>query len=189
MVKRLPDVVHREPPLRSAAARSVGKVRAVSRTVVLERVAERFANVTLDFDGSVLSTGRHAEGTAVGFNKKKKGARSYYPLFAPWPRPTKCSPCTIDPGNVHDSNGASAFIERCVRTVRESLRSRRACAGSSLACIPSAAPLHLLHLPCCLSVGQLDHVRVHSGRRCPIYWRFAPKTPAMPSLPNLPPTS
>ena len=95
-MKRLPDVVHREPPLRSAAARSVGKVRAVSRTVVLERVAERFANVTLDFDGSVLSTGRHAEGTAVGFNKKKKGARSYYPLFAPWPRRTKCSPCTID---------------------------------------------------------------------------------------------
>ena len=25
------------------------------------------------------------------------------------------------PGNVHDSNGADAFIERCVRTVRESL--------------------------------------------------------------------
>jgi hypothetical protein len=27
----------------------------------------------LDFDGSVQSTGRFAEGTAVGFNKKKKG--------------------------------------------------------------------------------------------------------------------
>jgi hypothetical protein len=33
--------------------------------------------VTLDFDGSVQSTTRWAEGTAVGFNKKKKGARSY----------------------------------------------------------------------------------------------------------------
>jgi hypothetical protein len=29
----------------------------------------------------VQSTKRHAEGTAVGFNKEKKGARSYYPLF------------------------------------------------------------------------------------------------------------
>jgi hypothetical protein len=27
------------------------------------------ARVTLDFDGSVLGTGRYAEGTAVGFNK------------------------------------------------------------------------------------------------------------------------
>ena len=43
--------------------------------------AEGLSRVTLDFDGSVQSTGRHAEGTAVGFNKQKKGARSYYPLF------------------------------------------------------------------------------------------------------------
>ena len=27
------------------------------------------------------STGRHAEGTAVWFNKKKKGQRSYYPFI------------------------------------------------------------------------------------------------------------
>ena len=48
----------------------------------MERLAvEGLSRVTVDFDGSVLSTGRHAEGTAVGFNKKKKGARSYYPLF------------------------------------------------------------------------------------------------------------
>jgi hypothetical protein len=35
----------------------------------------------MDFDGSVLSTKGHAEGSAIGFNKRKKGARSYYPLF------------------------------------------------------------------------------------------------------------
>jgi hypothetical protein len=37
--------------------------------------------VSLDFDGSVLSTHRRAEGVAAGYNKKKKGTRSYYPLF------------------------------------------------------------------------------------------------------------
>jgi predicted AlkP superfamily pyrophosphatase or phosphodiesterase len=48
----------------------------------LERLGEvGLARVTADFDGSVQSTARHAEGTAVGFNKKKKGSRSYYPLF------------------------------------------------------------------------------------------------------------
>ncbi len=121
-VKRLPDVSTVSRSLSSADASSVGKVRAESRTVVIERmVAERFASVTLDFDGSVLSTGRHAEGTAVGFNKKKKGARSYYPLFCTVAQTDQVLDVHHRPGNVHDSNGASAFIERCVRTVRESL--------------------------------------------------------------------
>ena len=42
---------------------------------------EQFPRLTFDFDGSVQSTQGHAEGTAVGFNKSKKGARSYYDLF------------------------------------------------------------------------------------------------------------
>ena len=50
--------------------------------MVLDRVqALELRRLTLDFDGSVIGTGRSAEGTAVGFNKKKKGQRSYYPLF------------------------------------------------------------------------------------------------------------
>lgn len=81
-LKRLPDVSTVSRSLSGADERSVGYVRAESTTVVLDRlVAEGLASVTLDFDGSVLSPGRHAEGTAVGFNKTKKGARSYYPLF------------------------------------------------------------------------------------------------------------
>jgi hypothetical protein len=52
------------------------------RGQVLERLAVLgLPRITLDFDGSVCSTKRHAEGTAVGFNRKKKGLRSYYPLF------------------------------------------------------------------------------------------------------------
>ena len=69
----------------------------------------------------MLSTGRYAEGTAVGFNKTKKGARSYYPLFCTVAQTDQVLDVHHRPGNVHDSNGADAFIERCVRTVRESL--------------------------------------------------------------------
>ena len=48
----------------------------------MERLArEGLSRVTLDYDGSVSGTGRHAGGTAVGFNRKRKGARSYHPLF------------------------------------------------------------------------------------------------------------
>ena len=121
-LKRLPDVSTVSRSLASADAQSVGKVRVESSTVVMERlVAERFASVTLDFDGSVLSTGRHAEGTAVGFNKKKKGARSYYPLFCTVAQTDQVLDVHHRPGNVHDSNGADTFIEHCVRTVRASL--------------------------------------------------------------------
>lgn len=91
-LKRLPDVATVSRALASADERSVEKVPEVSTSMVLERLAqEKLARVTLDFDGSVLSTGRHAEGTAVGFNKKKKGERSYYPWFVPWRRPIRCS--------------------------------------------------------------------------------------------------
>ena len=121
-LKRLPDVSTLSRSLSSADEWSAGNVHAESTTVVLERlVAEGLASVTLDFDGSVLSTGRHAEGTAVRFNKTKKGARSYYPLFCTVAQTDQVLHVHHRPGSVHDSNGADAFIERCVRTVRESL--------------------------------------------------------------------
>ena len=69
----------------------------------------------------MLSTGRHAEGTAVGFNKHKKGARSYYPLFCTVAQTDQVLDVHHRCGNVHDSNGADSFIERCVRNVRARL--------------------------------------------------------------------
>ena len=121
-LKRLPDVSTFSRSLSSADERSVGNVRAESTTVVLERlVVERLASVTLVFNGSVLSTGHHAEGTAVGFNKTNKSARSYYPLFCTVAQTDQVLDVHHRPGNVHDSNGADAFVERCVRALRENL--------------------------------------------------------------------
>jgi len=121
-LKRLPDVSTISRSLGSADEASVEKVRAESRNLVIERLSsEALSRVTLDFDGSVLSTGRHAEGTAVGFNKKKKGARSYYPLFCTVAQTDQVLDVHHRPGNVHDSNGADAFIGDCVHSVRSAL--------------------------------------------------------------------
>ncbi len=121
-LKRLPDVSTISRSLGSADEVSVEKVRGESRNLVIERVAtEGLSRVTLDFDGSVLSTGRHAEGTAVGFNKKKKGARSYYPLFCTVAQTDQVLDVHHRPGNVHDSNGADAFIGHCLHSVRSAL--------------------------------------------------------------------
>ena len=69
----------------------------------------------------MLSTGRHAEGTAVGFNRKKRGARSYYPLFCTVAQTDQVLDVHHRPGNVHDSNGAGAFIGQCLQSVRSAL--------------------------------------------------------------------
>ena len=121
-LKRLPDVATISRALSAVDEEAVAGYRTMSRNLVLDRLeAEQLARVTLDFDGSVLSTGRHAEGTAIGFNKKKKGARSYYPLFCTVAQTAQILDLHHRPGNVHDSNGAKPFIASCVDEVKERL--------------------------------------------------------------------
>ena len=76
-LSRLPDVATVSRVLKEAGARSVENLRRLLRQMVLDRLTSVApARITLDFDGSVQSTKRRAQGTAVGFNKKRKGARS-----------------------------------------------------------------------------------------------------------------
>ena len=74
---RLPDVATICRTLAVMGRHSVDKVRQLCSAVVLDALRrECFARLTLDFDGSVTATRGHAEGTAVGYNTRKKGARS-----------------------------------------------------------------------------------------------------------------
>jgi len=111
---KLPDVSTVSRALAVLDKRSVQEAQTLSRDLVLERLrAEGFARLTLDFDGSVQSTTGHAEGTAVGYNKLKKGARSYYPLFCTVAQTGQFFDMHHRSGNVHDSNGASTFMRQC----------------------------------------------------------------------------
>jgi hypothetical protein len=119
-LNRLPDVSTLSRMLGEATAHTVENLRLLLRGTVLDRLRILAPpRITLDFDGSVLSTSRHAEGTAVGFNKKKKGARSYYPLFCTIPQFGQVFDLLHRPGNVHDSHGAKAFILQCIERVRQ----------------------------------------------------------------------
>ena len=121
-LRRLPDVATISRCLNEMDATAVSAYGKYVRELVLDRLEqEQLARVTLDFDGSVLSTARHAEGTAIGFNKKKKGARSYYPLYCTVAQTSQILDLHHRPGNVHDSNGARPFIRECVEHVRERL--------------------------------------------------------------------
>lgn len=119
-LRKLPDVATLSRGLKKADTQGVENMRALVRDLVLDRLEyEQFARITTDFDGSVQSTTGHAEGTAVGFNKKKKGARSYYPLFCTIAQTDQFLDLHHRSGNVHDSNGAPDFIKQCFDRLRE----------------------------------------------------------------------
>ena len=52
-------------------------------------------------------------------NKKRKGDRSYYPLFATVAQTGQVLDFFHRSGNVHDSIGARVFILACIRALRE----------------------------------------------------------------------
>ena len=125
-LRKMPDVSTVTRALRRVDPRSVDTLRGTMRSMVLERLKESGINrVTLDFDGSVQSTSEHVEGTAIGFNKAKKGARSYYPLFCTVAQTGQFFDMHHRPGNVHDSNGAPAFMGRYFQSAIEALQSVR----------------------------------------------------------------
>jgi len=123
-LRKLPDVSTISRALSQIESEGVENVRQLSRSLVIEGLKrELLPRLTLDFDGSVQSTKGHAEGTAVGFNKKRKGARSYYPLFCTVAQTGQFFDLYHRPGNVHDSNGAAQFMLNCFTEAKSELKS------------------------------------------------------------------
>jgi hypothetical protein len=121
-LKRMPDPSSFSRGMNAVAQSSIDKLSTLMTEIVCERLsAEKLPRVTMDFDGSVISTSRHAEGTAVGYNKKKKGQRSYYPLFCTVAQTGQFFDMLHRPGNVHDSNGADEFIDACLMKAKQCL--------------------------------------------------------------------
>lgn len=121
-VAKLPDVATISRTLCAATTREVLRLRVFLRRLVLDRMAKLgLRTVTLDFDGSVLSTRRHAEGSAIGYNKQHKGSRSYYPLFCTVSQTGQFLGILHRPGNVHDSRDSEVFINEMIAETRTTL--------------------------------------------------------------------
>jgi hypothetical protein len=105
-LRRLPSTATLSRRLRSVDMATIANLQEMNRAQILDRLAsEKLRRVTLDFDGSVVSsTRRHAEGAAVGFNRKRKGERSYYPLLCTVAQTSQLFDALPRSGNVHDSN-------------------------------------------------------------------------------------
>jgi hypothetical protein len=122
-LRKLPDVSTISRALSLMGTEEVENLRELSRSLVLEGLKrEGLPRLTFDYDGSVQSTKGHAEGTAVGFNKAKKGARSYYPLFCTVAQTGQFFDLYHRPGNVHDSNGADQFMMDCFEEAKKQIK-------------------------------------------------------------------
>ena len=74
----MPTVSTISRQLRTVDDRSNRSIERFQQNIVIDALTrELLAIITIDFDGSVLGTCRHTDGVVSGFNKKKKGQRSY----------------------------------------------------------------------------------------------------------------
>lgn len=70
-------------------------------------------SVTLDIDSSVRSVFGSQEGAGKGFNPKKKGARSYHPLYAFIAETRECLHSWFRCGSAYTSNNCVGFLKEC----------------------------------------------------------------------------
>ena len=110
--------------------------------LVIERLASLgLVEITIDLDGTVISTKGNPSWAFKGYNPIKRGAKSYFPLTAHIAETGHFLHITNRPGNVHDSNRALQVIKTVQRKMPQfSLRFR----ADSAFCVPQVLN-HLLY--------------------------------------------
>lgn len=102
---------------RSVRALAELNIQLVSET--LRRLGCR--RVTLDVDGSVISTGLQVAWAQRGFNPHHRKVPSYYPILAHVAQTGQILAVKNRPGNVHDGKRAEYFIRDVLRQARAEL--------------------------------------------------------------------
>lgn len=84
----------------------------------------RLGRLTLDIDGSVVSTGLQVEGAQRGYNPHRRKVPSYYPISAYEAQTGQVLAVANRPGNVHDGKASVGFIEQLIERLRTELGAR-----------------------------------------------------------------
>ena len=79
---------------------------------------EKLGRLTLDIDGSVITTGASVSVAFRGFNPHHRKNPSYYPILANLAQTGHILRVKNRPGNVHDSKGAVVFLRDLIDDVR-----------------------------------------------------------------------
>lgn len=105
--------------LRRFTLKSLQAMVEINSQIVCEAIErERLPRLTLDIDGSVITTGASVSWAFRGFNPHHRKDPSYYPILAHLAQTGHILRVKNRPGNVHDSKGAVAFLRDLIEDLR-----------------------------------------------------------------------
>ena len=141
-LSRIPHRTKVSTALKQFTSDSLKVLSELNSEMVIERLAALgLAEITIDLDGTVISTKGNPSWAFKGYNPIKRGAKSYFPLTAHIAETGHFLHITNRPGNVHDSNRALQVIKSIQKKMPQfSLRFR----ADSAFCVPQVLN-HLLH--------------------------------------------
>lgn len=130
LVKRFCDLM-RLPRERSVARwlkrfthKSLQALVEINSQMVCEVIEEqRLGRLTIDIDGSVVTTGATVSWAFRGFNPHHRKDSSYYPILAHLAQTGHILRVKNRPGNVHDSKGAVIFVHDLIEDLKARLGS------------------------------------------------------------------
>jgi hypothetical protein len=136
-VARLTRIPHRtklSTALKQFSSDSLKTLSELNSELVIEKLTELgLTEITIDLDGTVLSTRGNPTWSFKGYNPIKRGAKSYFPLTVHIGETGHFLSIVNRPGNVHDSNRARIVIQTIRKQLSEfAIRFR----GDSAFCVP-----------------------------------------------------
>ena len=124
-MRRLPSTRTVSGWLAQLSSSHVARLVRLNSEVVGEALnAAGRARLTIDVDGSVVSTGQTVEGAKRGFNPHHRKVPSYYPITAYEAQSGQILRVENRPGNVHDGKASLEFLEALVDQIHETVGRR-----------------------------------------------------------------
>jgi hypothetical protein len=140
---RIPHRTKLSTALKQFTSDSLKALSELNSVLVIEKLAALgLTELTIDLDGTVISTKGNPSWAFKGYNPIKKGAKSYFPLTAHIAETGHFLVITNRPGNIHDSNRALQVIKAIRKQIPQfSLRFR----ADSAFCVPDVLNYLLGH--------------------------------------------
>ena len=111
--------------LSTMSASGVAALSRVNAEIAADELqALRLPTLTIDVDGSVVSTGLTVERAERGYNPHHRKVPSYYPITAYEARSGLILRCQNRPGNVHDGKAALDFLDDLFAQIDQTLSPR-----------------------------------------------------------------
>ena len=108
--------------LKQFRARTVQVLSQLNTQLVCETIRRiGCRRLTLDVDGTIVSTGLQVAWAQRGFNPHRRKVKSYYPILAHVAQTGQILVAKNRPGNVHDGKRSESFIRDVVRRIRTQL--------------------------------------------------------------------